>query len=51
MDDEQKPSAADALEAWLVEHIHNTAVAQDTPRYSRVRALVEQIKREIQDLT
>lgn len=47
---ETKPSAAEALDAWMMANIHDTAVAQNTEKFNRVFALVQQIKQEIQDI-
>ena len=46
---EQHPSIA-ALEAWVKEHLHNSAVSQNTDVMNRIRANIEAIKREIQNI-
>lgn len=42
--------ATAGLEKWLVKHVHNSNVSQDTDRFNRVRTLVAQLKKEIETL-
>lgn len=38
------------LEKWVVDHLHNSPVSQNTDVMNRIRANIEAIKREIQNV-
>ena len=43
-------AAAEALDAWVVDRLHNTAVSRDTARFNRVLAGVAGIKSILAEL-
>lgn len=42
--------ATETLENFVRDHLHNSIISQETPRMNRVRALIEQLKQEIESL-